>query len=504
MSSTPRNILELRNISMKFSSVVALQDVSLDIRKGEVHVLLGENGAGKSTLIKILSGVYIPNNGEMFLNGEVYKPTSPMDAIRNGIRVVYQEFNMLPYLSIAENIYYEKYPTKNKLVDLNTLNKKTEAILKEVGLDCSPKTPINSLGVAQKELVQIAKAISNEGNILILDEPTATLTPKEINRLFEIIRKLKEKGVTIIYISHRLQEVLEIGDRLTVLRNGEKIDTREVKGTTIPEIVKMMVGREIGDEYPFDPKIVPGGEIFRVEDLKYCGGRYPISFSLKRGELLGIAGLVGSGRTETMRAIFGADKKSQGKILVNDHEVNINNPMDAVNHKICLLTEDRKTQGLILDMPCYINITITNLVEVSHSYLIEEKKEHEISDKLIHDLKIQTPSDKQLVRNLSGGNQQKMIIAKWLFRKADILIFDEPTRGIDVGAKFEIYLLLSKLASQGKGIIIVSSDLPELIGICHRIVIFSNGKISGEVERDQFNQEKILSLAYQGYIQERL
>ncbi len=501
--SEPSSILEFKNISIAFSGVVALDSVNLNINRGEVHVLVGENGAGKSTLVKILCGVYTHNKGEMYFNGKLYRPQQPQDAIRAGIRIVYQEFNMLPYLSIAENIFFEKYPSKGGLVDYNALYKNTEKLMKEIGLDASPKDPVESLGVAQKELVQIAKAISLDSNILILDEPTASLTQKEIGRLFDIIRGLKKKGVTIIYISHRLQETLQIGDRVTVLRNGKKIETREVKDITIPEIVKMMVGRDIAAEYPFDASLQPGDEILRVENLIYHGGKSPISFSLRSKEILGIAGLVGSGRTETLRAIFGADKRLQGRICLHDKDVTINSPRDAVRNRIGFLTEDRKIQGLLLEMPCYANITITDLAQVSNKNLLDDKKEHRFSKELIDQLDIRTPTDKQFVKFLSGGNQQKLVLAKWIFRKTDILLFDEPTRGIDVGAKYEIYQLLWRLASQGKGVIIVSSDLPELIGVCHRIIVFSNGKISGEVERAHFDQENLLSLAYKEYIQVR-
>lgn len=495
-----KNLLIFRNIMMRFSGVTALKNVSLDIREGEVHVLVGENGAGKSTLVKILCGIYTPNEGEMYLGGKRFNPQRPLDAIQAGIRMVYQEFNMLPFLSIAENIYFEKFPSKRGLVDYRTLYQNTENIMKEVGLNGSPQDPVEFLGVAQKVLVQIAKAISTEAKIIILDEPTAALTSKETQRLFDIVRQLKKKGVTVIYISHRLQEILEIGDRVTVLRNGEKVDTQEVKDITIPGIVKMMIGRDMETEYPFDPDVKTGQEVFRVEELKYRGGKNTISLSLNRGELLGIAGLVGSGRTETMRAIFGADRRIQGKIYLRNKKITIKSPKDAVKHRICLITEDKKMQGLILEMPCSVNITITDLTQIAKLGLLNYGKEHKVSKELIKEFAIQTPSDLQLVKYLSGGNQQKVVIAKWMFRKADILIFDEPTCGIDVGAKYEIYLLLWRIAAQGKGVIIVSSNLPELIGICHRIIVFSNGKVSGEVERDNFNQEEILSLAYQNYI----
>jgi len=494
------NILELRGMTKRFPGVTALDGVDLDVRQGEVHVLVGENGAGKSSLIKTLAGIYQADDGTILYEGSPYTPQTPLDAIKAGIRVVYQEFNLLPYLSVAENVFFENLPHRAGLVDYSKLYRDTERILAEVGLDVSPRTRVELLGVAQMQLIEIAKAISNESKVLILDEPTATLTPKEITRLFEIIKRLKAKGVTLIYISHRLQETFEIGDRITVLRNGRVVGTRLISQVTVPEIVKMMVGRELGSEYPFDQDIQPSEIIFRVEDLRYPGNPNEISFELCQGELLGIAGLVGSGRTETMRAIFGADRKDSGRLFLRGKEIIIKSPRDAVSNGICLLTEDRKREGLILDMPCYVNITLSDLSQVSRAGLMQGRQERSMAQKLVEELSIRTPSVNKWARNLSGGNQQKLVIAKWLFRHAELLIFDEPTRGIDVGAKYEIYTLLWHLAAQGKGTIIVSSDLPELLGICHRILVFSNGRIAGEVLRSEFNQEHILALAYSEYI----
>ena len=498
--SNKRNILELKKITKIFPGVVALDSVDLDIEEREVHVLVGENGAGKSSLIKILCGIYYPDKGEITYAGSTYKPRNPTDALRAGIRVVYQEFNLLSYLSVAENIFFEKLPQRAGLVDYHLLYEKTNRLLEMVGLDISPKTPVELLGIAQMQLIEIAKALSSESRVLILDEPTATLTSKEINTLFRIIERLKAANVTIIYISHRLQEIFEIGDRVTVLRNGVKVGTRSTREVIIPEIVSMMVGKSMEEEYPFDENAKTQEVILKVKGLKYKGNPHAVSFSVRKGELLGIAGLVGSGRTETMRAIFGADPKDSGKIYLKDNEISIRKPRDAVENGICLLTEDRKDEGLILDMPCYVNITITDLAQVSRYGLLENALEKSASKKLADDLDIKMSSLDQWVRNLSGGNQQKVVLAKWLFRDADILIFDEPTRGIDVGAKYEIYLLLWKLATLGKAIILVSSDLPELLGICHRILVFSSGKITGEVDRKEFNQEEILSMAYQEYI----
>ncbi len=494
------NIIELKNITKRFPGVTALKQVNLEIIQGEVHILVGQNGAGKSSLVKLLTGIYHPDEGEIFFEGRPYEPRTTFDAFQNGIRVVHQEFNLLPYLSVAENIFFEKLPSHGGLVNYNKLYKDTESALAKVGLNISPKTRVETLGVAQMQLVEIAKAIHNESKVLIMDEPTATLTPKEISRLFEIISDLKSKGVTIIYISHHLQEIYEIGDRVTVLRNGEWVTTRPLKELMIPDLVKLMVGKEIENEYPFDDTVKVGEKIFSVENLRYRGNKHNISFTVRAGEILGISGLVGSGRTETMRAIFGADQREDGKIFLHNKEITIQSPKDAVKNGISLLTEDRKTQGVILSMNIAVNQTITALEKISKNGLLQNNTELRESEKLVRDIGIVCPSINQLVRNLSGGNQQKVVLAKWLFRDAEILIFDEPTRGIDVGARYEIYLLLWKLAALGKGIIVVSSDLDELIGICHRILVFSDGKITGEVNREEFDQERILSFAYAEYI----
>lgn len=493
-------ILEVKGITKVFPGVIALNQIDLDIEQGEVHVLVGENGAGKSCLIKILCGIYQPDAGQMSYLGKPYAPASTHDAIQARIRVVYQELNLLSYLSVAENILFERLPAKAGLVDYPRLYRDAQHMLDEVGLKVSPKTPVSMLGIAQMQLIEIAKALSGESKVLILDEPTATLTSNEISRLFDIIRRLKQKGVTIIYISHRLQELFEIGDRITVLRNGQKVATRRASEVAISEIVKMMVGREMEWEYPYQENVKVGAELFQVENLVRKGNPNPISFSVKTGEILGIAGLVGSGRTETMRAIFGADPKESGKIILNGKELAIRQPRDAVAGGIGLLTEDRKGQGLILDMSCTVNVSLASLARVSRSGLMDFHKEAEAAGKFTDDLSIKTPSMNKWVRFLSGGNQQKVVLAKWLFRDCQVLIFDEPTRGIDVGAKYEIYMLLWKLAGLGKAIIVVSSDLPELIGISHRIMVLSNGRIAGQVMRSEFDQERILSMAYQEYI----
>jgi ribose transport system ATP-binding protein len=500
LSAKENNILELQGITLSFPGVKALSSIDLAIKAGEVHILLGENGAGKSSLVKVLCGIYKPDSGKISYKGAPYAPQTPLDAIRSGVRVVYQEFNLLPYLTVAENIFFERLPSRAGIVDFGRLYKDAKKVLDEVGLDVSPKTPVELLGVAQMQLLEIAKALSGDSSVLILDEPTATLTPKEIEKLFAIIRKLKAKGVTIIYISHRLKEVFEIGDRITVLRNGRKVATVPIGEATIPDIVKMMVGREMNSEYPFDKDVKLGTVLLDVRGLKRAGNPNAVSFKLKAGEILGISGLVGSGRTELVRALFGADPKVEGEIFLNGEKKRIDSPRDAVEAGICLLTEDRKNQGLILDMPCDVNITLPALSKISHAGLLDFKAERSAGVSLVKELGIRTPSIAQWVRYLSGGNQQKIVMAKWLFREAQVLILDEPTRGIDVGAKYEIYLLLWNLAAAGKGIIIVSSDLPELLGVCHRIVVLSNGKLTADIDRSSFDQELILSHAYRKYM----
>ena len=492
--------LELKAITKAFPGVVALDAVDLTIKAGEVHVLLGENGAGKSTLIKCLAGIYQPDDGEIIFNGESYTPHTPLDAIRSGMRVVHQELNLLPYLSVAENLLIESLPQRRGLVRYRKMRQEAQRLLKEVGLDISPRMIVEQLGVAQMQLLEIAKALAHDSKLIILDEPTATLTPPEIERLFAIIKKLRSQGVTFIYISHRLHETFEIGNSVTVLRNGLHIATNPVSDVDLNDIVKMMVGRELSEELEPPSDLVPGPEIFQVQGLKRHAQSPEINFTLRQGEVLGVAGLVGSGRTETMRAIFGAEQPASGRISIDGQVVSINSPRDAVQNGLCLLTEDRKSQGLMLDLGIGVNITIASLDQVTRYGLMRYDKETKSSQSLIKDLQIKTPSFRQHVRNLSGGNQQKVVLAKWLFRGGRVFIFDEPTRGIDVGAKQEIYNLIWALARQGKGVILVSSDLPELLGVCHRIMVFSHEHIVGVVDRPEFDREYILSLAFQEYI----
>ncbi len=492
-------ILTLTGVGKRFPGVVALRGVSLDVARGEGHVLLGENGAGKSTLINLLGGLYTVDEGEITFDGKPYRPRTPTDAFRAGIRVVHQELSMLMQMTVAENLMFERLPQRRGIVDYAETNRRAAELLEDVGLDVPPTTQVSRLGVAQMQLIEIAKTLVFDSKLLILDEPTASLTAKEVDRLFEILRRLKARGVTIVYISHRLQEIGEVGDRVTVLRDGQLVATRPLAGLTIPEIVRMMVGRSVTDERAFRADVAVSGEALRVVGLKRKALSPEVSFSVGKGEIVGVAGLVGSGRTETARAIFGADPKVAGEIYVEGERVEIENPRDAVQSGLCLMTEDRKGQGLLLGMSCAQNITITDLAKISRHGLLHRDEERAAATGLVADLRIKTPSIDQIVRNFSGGNQQKVVIAKWLFRGSKVLMCDEPTRGIDVGAREEIYELLWTLAAQGRGVLFISSDLPELIAICHRILVFSNGRIAGEVGRAEFDQHRILSMAYEEY-----
>ena len=409
-------ILKLNAVGKRFPGVVALRDVSLEIRRGDTHVLLGENGAGKSTLINLLAGIYVPDEGEIVFDGKPYRPRTPIDAYGVGIRVVHQELSMLSQLTVAENLLFESLPQRLGLVNFREMNRRAAELLQEVGLDIAPNVQVSRLGVAQMQLIEIAKALCYDSKLIILDEPTATLTSKEVERLFEILKKLKSKGVTILYISHRLQEIYEIGDAVTVLRDGQVVETRPLAGLTIPDIVRLMVGRSVRDEDAYRDDVVVEGELLRVEGLQRNAGAPAVSFAVRRGEVVGVAGLVGSGRTETMRALFGADPKIAGSVFVEGAQVEIRSPRDAVQHGLSLMTEDRKGQGLLLTLPCAENITITDMAKISRGGLLLPEVERQMASALVTELRIKTPSVYQLVGNFSGGNQQKVVIAKWLFR----------------------------------------------------------------------------------------
>jgi ribose transport system ATP-binding protein len=492
-------LLQLEGLTKYFPGVVALNSVDLSLAQGEIHALVGENGAGKSTLIKLLCGSYVPDEGEMRFDGAPYRPASPLDALKAGIRVVYQEFNLLPYLSVAENLLFDRLPRRyGLLVDYRKLHERAKALLERVGLDVDPQTPVEHLGIAQRQLLEIGKALSSASRLLILDEPTATLTPREIGRLFGIIRDVRSSGVTVIYVSHHLNEIFNLCDAVTILRNGRRIVSLPIAETSSPEIVHLMVGRELEVALATRRTAVeppPGPTAIRVQDLRFRGNPHGISFALRYGEIVGLAGLVGSGRTETLRAIFGADFRDGGEIYRQGQRVHFDTPRDAVKRGVCLLTENRKEEGLVLPMPVRVNVTLTDLARISQSGLLNAWKEKTIAQNWVAELDLRIASLEQAAINLSGGNQQKLVMAKWLFRDAEVLMLDEPTRGIDVGAKAEIQDLLRRLAAAGKAILVVSSEIPELVALCDRILVLWRGQLAGEVRRDEASEERILSLA---------
>ena len=491
-------MLEATGISKRFPGVRALDGVRLQLLPGEVHALLGENGAGKSTLVKILAGIQPPDQGSITLDGQPYHPGSAAAAMRAGVQVVHQELNLLPYLTVAENLLFQNLPRHFGLVDRRELDRRATELLAEVGLDVSPRTRVERLGIAQMQLLEIAKTLWQDCRVLVMDEPTATLTPRETERLLALVRRITERGTAVLYISHHLEEVFEIGDRMTVFRNGRHVATGELADTDTTEVIRLMVGRDLEQEYPPYVDRDPGPELLRAEDLVPPGG-HPVSLTLHAGEVVGVAGLVGSGRTETVRALFGADRATDGRIRVKGREATIRTPRDAVRLGIGLLTEDRKSQGLVLDMPLAANVTLTATHKVSRGGLLRRAEETRLAQKAVDSLAIRTPGVRTAVRTLSGGNQQKVVLGRWLLADTDVLIVDEPTRGIDVGARYEIHQQLVDLAAAGKGLLVVSSDLPELMGICDRILVFSRGRLAGEVARQDFDSADILTLAYSGF-----
>jgi ABC-type sugar transport system ATPase subunit len=488
-------ILEMRNISKTFPGVVALDGAGLVVNKGEVHILLGENGAGKSTLVKIISGAYQKTGGEIFLYGEKTEIKSPKHALESGIGIIYQELNLIPYLTAAENIFLGREKTDRfGLIDKNSIVESAGQLLGELNIELNCDLPIKYFGIAQRQMIEVAKALSLNARILIMDEPTSALSDAEIKQLFAAIRKLKANGVSIIYISHRLEELFEIGDRVTVLRDGKNAGTKYISDTSKEELIRMMVNRELRELYP-KRKAKKGEEILRVENLSSEGKLKNINFTLYRGEILGIGGLLGSGRTELARALFGADKIDDGDLFIKQAHVKIKSPGDAINHGIGFLTEDRKSQGLVLVLSVKENVSLSNFKPFSKFGIINFKKEKENADRFLKSLRIKTPGLNQRVINLSGGNQQKVILAKWLSSKADIFIFDEPTRGIDVGSKTDIYHLMNQLAEEGVAIIMISSEMLEILGMSDRVLVMREHSIAGEISSAELTQEKIMKLA---------
>lgn len=488
-----RNILELKHISKQYTGVKALDDVSISFRRGEVHALMGENGAGKSTLIKTLSGAIRPDTGEILFEGTTYSHMEPHQAMELGIHVIYQEFNMMPELSVAENIFMGQQLGGGILFNKSITEERAQKILDGMHVKISAKETVKNLSVANMQLVEIAKALTRDVKILVMDEPTAPLTDAEVETLFEIVQMLKSKGVTIIYISHRIAEVFQISDRVSVLRDGKFIKTVQTEDVDREELIRLMVGREVSDTYP-KRDFAPGDVTLELQDV--CGnGVEHISFAVRSGEIFGLSGLVGAGRTETMRMIFGADPIDSGTVLLNGKPICPKHPSDAVKLGIGLIPEDRKQQGLLLDLPIFTNISMATMRDISHFTVMNSRAEKESVNRLVDAVTIKTPSISQLVRSLSGGNQQKVVLAKWLAANCKVLIFDEPTRGIDVGARHEIYKLMNELCRQGIAIVMISSDMEEILGMSDRILVLCEGRQAGLLERKDFSQETILSLA---------
>ena len=490
-------ILEMKGIVKSFGPVKALKGVDFDLRAGEVHALMGENGAGKSTLMKVLTGIHDANKGTIHYNGKQVAYSKPKEAMEDGIVIVHQELNMMNHLTVAQNIFIGREEFRhNLLIDDGVSIKKAKKLFDLLKLDINPTEKVGNLTVGKQQMVEIAKALSMDAKVIVFDEPTAALTESEINELFVIIDDLRAKGVGIIYISHRMDEIARITDRVTVMRDGEYVGTVNTKETTKDEIIAMMVGRTIYE----DPKAASAVAddapvVLEVKNLNAGSSVKDVSFQLRKGEILGFSGLMGAGRTEVARLLFGADKKESGTIFVNGKEVTINSPQDAIREGIGYLSEDRKRYGCIVDMTIANNTVMTNLDKYIKGGLIDDGEIVKVSDEFVKQLRTKTPSSKQLVRNLSGGNQQKVVIAKWLEQNSDILIFDEPTRGIDVGAKSEIYSLMNELVAQGKSIIMISSELTEILRMSDRIVVMCEGRKTGELDISQATQERILALA---------
>ncbi len=485
----------MRDISKSFPGVRALTKVNLEIKCGEVHALLGENGAGKSTLLKILSGAYSKDEGEIIVNGKKIDQMTPQLAEELGISVIYQEFNNLPYLSVAENIFLGRQPVKkNGLIDWKKCYEDSRKLLEKVGLEIDPRTPVSRLKIAQQQMVEIAKALSQNAKVIVMDEPTAPLTQIEIDNLFQVVRELKENNVAVIYVSHRLVEIKEICDRITFLRDGCYVGSAEVRDVNMNDMIRMMVGRELNDMYP-QSHAVPGLPVLKVESLSTADKLDNINLVLHKGEILGLAGLVGAGRTELARAIFGADPICSGKIKMEGEDIDIKSTRDAISQKIGLVPEDRKKQGLVLIMNLIRNTTLASLNKFSRFGKLNLRAEKHKAEDYVKRLKIVTPDAWAIVNNLSGGNQQKVVLSKWLCADCKVLIIDEPTRGIDVGAKVEIYELMNELVEKGMGILMISSEMQELIGVCDRILVMYEGKISGELKRPEFSEEKIMAYA---------
>ena len=485
-----KSILSIQGVTKEFPGVKALDNISLDVFKGEIHGIVGENGAGKSTLMKILSGVYRMEQGELFIDGSKVEIENPVQSQNMGISIIYQELNLVNTLSVAENIYLGRLKDKKPL---RSIYKMAAEHLQNIGIDIEPHSLVGKLSVSERQFVEIAKALSFQARIIIMDEPTTTLTTEETKRLFEIINRLKSTGVTVLYISHKLDEIMELCDRVSIMRDGKLVKTCNKEQIDRNEMIALMVGRTLDMEYP--PRENLSKEtVMQVKNLN-ANKVFDVNFELKKGEILGLVGLVGSGRTELVRALFGADKKITGEILIEGKRVNIRNPMDAKRHGIALVTEDRKQLGLLLEFSVGQNITMSSLKKFCFYGFMNRKREEREAGEYVEKLAIKTPSLKTKVLNLSGGNQQKCIIARWLETEPKILILDEPTRGVDVGAKYEIYLLMKQIVANGGSIIMISSELNEVLNMSNRVLVMREGRLTGEFDPEKVSAETIMRSA---------
>ncbi|MGI5919294.1 MAG: sugar ABC transporter ATP-binding protein [Christensenellales bacterium] len=488
-------ILEIRDVSKSFSGVKVLLGINMRVRKGEVHVVVGENGAGKSTLMKIISGVYQKDGGELLFEGKPIEVKSIRQMQELGVSIIHQEFNLLPNRTIAQNIFLGREPVKKRgipVIDIEEMNAKSRELLGFLGLNLDPRTRVSSLGIAQQQMIEVAKALSFKSKVLIMDEPTATLTRNEISKLFEIIRKLKNEGVSIIYISHRLEELKEIADTISVLRDGALVGTLDASEATTDRIIKMMVGREITNQYHREFCTEVGEEVLRIDNLSSYRFK-DVSLKVHRGEIVGISGLVGAGRTELIKAIFGFDRFESGEVVLFGKKYRRLNTRMTTRLKVGLVPEDRKEEGVIVEMPIRQNIVHASLPQLFKNGILNKKAEAETANKYVKELGIVTNSIDKHVEYLSGGNQQKVVVAKWLCAQCDLILFDEPTRGIDVGAREEIYEIMNALVKQGKAVLMISSDMPELLGLCDRIYVMKDGKVTQEFPHSEATQEKLLA-----------
>ena len=493
-------IVELKDVTKIFPGVKALDNMQINVKPGEILGLIGENGAGKSTLIKVLTGVHAPDGGKIFVDGEEKHFKDPQEAIRSGIACVYQELNMEKLLSITDNIFINKWiKGKNGLLDYGEMNRIARETMLSLGQDIDVTQPAGTFGMGIQQMVEIAKAVLSNARMIIMDEPTSSLSDNEVEQLYKACRKLKGEGVGIMFVSHKLEELFELCDRVTVVRDGQYIDTKVTNEWTNDTLIQAMIGRELDNQFPKEFGTRSEKPFLKVEHLESAGVLHDVSFEAYGGEILGFSGLVGAGRTETMRAIFGADKIDGGKIYIKGEEVKINSPRVAINKKIAFLTEDRKGQGLVLAQSIATNMILANLKGFTTGLLLDNKKIEEAGNKNMQDLSIKATGLDERVSQLSGGNQQKVVIGKWVNTNAEIYIFDEATRGIDVGAKVEVYQVMNELVKQGKCVIMISSELPEILGMSDRVIVMREGKITGQMSRDEdtFNDEDIMKAAWE-------